>query len=46
MGLGPAIEIYKVVGDEPAPDISLKPAADAVTVAGGTADVLDAVGQS
>ena len=46
MGLGPAIEIYQVVGDEPAPDISLKPAADAVTVAGGTADVLDAVGQN
>ena len=45
-GLGPAIEIYKVVGDVPQDDISLKPAGDAVTVAGGAADVLDAVGQS
>lgn len=42
---GPAVEIYRVTRT-PAPEVSVRPLRDVVTVAGGPADVLDAVAQA
>jgi arabinofuranan 3-O-arabinosyltransferase len=44
LDFGPAVEVYAVRGAEAAADVALRPESEAVTVAGASPDVVDAVG--